>query len=226
MNLVNCINESQIFLYINNIFDILIGLILCLFSCKCNEKVLAFFIGIHGGFWTGVIIEVMLWKNSWLIGGLLGACFLGMCSLKSQRCKRLITIFVTVSKCLFWILICSAQNVGTYDENVKIFCFSAIIGVLCGILSELFYSSEELIMSCHVLLGTGLIGGVISNLVCDPRYEYFGDIFNNKSELLEYISFFYKMNFWDDGHLIYLIFFCFVGMECQIIMKIREKKKQ
>lgn len=79
-------------------------------------------------------------------------------------------------------------------------------------------------MCCHVLLGSGLIAGVVSNFLRNPRYEYFGDIINNKSELLEYVSFFYKMNFWDDGHLIYLIFFCFIGMECQIIMRIREKK--
>lgn len=163
----------------------------------------------------GVIFEIIIWGNSWFAGGFLGASFLGVCSLKSQRCRRLITVFITVSKCLFWVFISSAQEVCIYNENVKIFWFSLIGGVLCGVLFELFSQDEELIMCCHVLLGTGLIGGVISNFVCDPRYEYFGDIVHNKSELLEYISFFYKMNFWDDGHLIYLIVICFIGMECQ-----------
>lgn len=224
MSVVNCINESAFFFYINSIVDMLLGVTLCLFSCICKEKVWAFLIGVHGGFWTGVIFEIILLGNGRLIGGLIGGCLFGVCCLKSCRCGRLITVFVAVSKCLFWIFICSAQGAGIYDENIKIFCFAVFGGLVCGIVSELFYSGQEIIMCCHVLLGSGLIAGVVSNFLRNPRYEYFGDIINNKSELLEYVSFFYKMNFWDDGHLIYLIFFCFIGMECQIIMRIREKK--
>lgn len=225
MELIRYICEEQtIFTNINNVIDLVIGIILCFFSCKCNEKAVACIVGIHGGFWTSFILGILFWVENSVIIGIFGSFLFGAACFINKRTQRFIIGFVATSKILFWVLISTAQEVGHYAVNDKMFCASVIAGIVAGVFWA-FAKSEQFLFICYVLIGTGLLVGGISNWP-EPDGGYFIDIYNSKSEMTEFISFFYKMNFWDDGYLILLPFICFVGIECQIIMKVRRMKKE
>lgn len=221
MELVHYICVEHTFLQINIIMDLIIGIILCFFSCKCNEKYIACMVGIHGGFWTSFIFGILFWVDNSVIIGVFGSfLFLAACFI-NKNTRRFIIGFIATSKILFWGLMSTAQEAGHFDVNDKLIYASVIAGIVVGVFCALA-KSEEFLFVGHVVIGTGHLVGVMSNWLTLPKT----DILNSKSELIEFISYYYKMSFWDDGQSFYFWVVFFVAMEFQIIMRVRKLKRE